>query len=256
MRILTLLENGKINSDEAARLLEALTHQDTHGRHKKHRFWNALEGIPDIITSTFEHSVKNSDADMDLSFPQKENIELKGISGDIKVIGASRDTIEIQKDGFTKTREMDKTLKIKALSGDIKILTNNKTNMMIKGISGDIIINGLNGKINIESVSGDITGEDLAGSLYAKIVSGDVNLAYHELDQADIISGSGDITLKLDERIDAEIDIETEHGDIHCDFDLKQEQKSEHTLKGVINKASSMIRIKNKSGDVFIEKLA
>lgn len=254
LRILNLLEQGKINSDEAARLLEALAQSDNVGRRKKFRLWHALEGLPEIITTAIETSSIHGDSKETLQFPQKSNIEFKGISGDINIIGESRDTIEIQKDGFARTEEKDNALKIKALSGDIQILTNNNTNLIIKGISGDIRITELAGKTSIESVSGDIIGKSLSGSLSVKIVSGDIDLEYTDIEDINIESRSGDIILKLDENIKAKINIETEDGDIDCAFTLKDEVKSAHTLKGIINRPEAMINIKNKSGDVSVKK--
>jgi DUF4097 and DUF4098 domain-containing protein YvlB len=254
LRILNLLEQGRINSDEAARLLEALAQSDKGTKRKKFTFWHSLEGLPEIISTAIETSTKHGNASQTLEFPQKNTIEFKGISGDINIIGESRDTVEIQKDGFMKTNEKEDTLKIKALSGDIKILTDHNTNLVIKGISGDISITDLAGKTDIESVSGDIIGRGLSGSLLVKIVSGDIDFEYLNIDEIDIESRSGDITLFLSEKAEAEVNIETEDGDIMCDFELQNEEKSACLLKGIINKPRAMISIRNKSGDVSIKK--
>ena len=254
LRILNLLEQGKINSDEAARLLEALAQSDRPGKHKRSRLWHSLEGLPEIISTAIETSSIHGYSEETLQFPKKPNIEFKGISGDIVILGESRDNIEIQRAGIGRTKEKDDTLMIKALSGDIKILTCNKTNLMIKGISGDIRIDSVTGKTDIESVSGDIVGNNLAGSLCAKIVSGDIEFEYNNIDDINIESRSGDITLILDEKVETEVNIETEDGDIECDFDLKDEKKSTHSLKGVIHKPKAMINIINRSGDVSIRK--
>ncbi|MGB3342016.1 MAG: DUF4097 family beta strand repeat-containing protein [bacterium] len=255
LRILNLLEQGKINSDEAARLLEALAQSDRGGKRNKFKLWHSLEGLPEIISTAIETSTKHDDSSQTLQFPQKDNIEFKGISGDINIIGESRDTVEVQKDGFVRTKEKDDILIIKALSGDINILTNHNTNLMIKDISGDIDITDLTGKTDIESVSGDINGKGMSGSLSVKIVSGDIDFEYLNVDEVNIESRSGDITLKLLEKVEAEINIETGDGNIMCDFELKNEEKSARFLRGVINEPKAKINIKNKSGDVSIEKM-
>ncbi len=254
LRILNLLEQGKINSDEAARLLEALAQSDKGSKRKKFELWHSLEGLPEIIATAIETSTKHGDSSQTIQFPKKSDIEFKGISGDINIIGESRDTTEIQKDGFVRTKEKDNGLKIKALSGDIKILSDHNTNLAIKGISGDITITDIVGKIDIESVSGDISGKGLSGSLLVNIVSGDIDFEYQKLDEVNIVSRSGDITLRLPEKIETKINIETEEGDIDCEFELKDEEKDAHFLKGIINKPKAMININNKSGDVAIKK--
>ena len=254
LRILNLLEQGKINSDEAARLLEALAQSESTGRRRKFKLWHSLEGLPEIISTAIKTSSFHGHSEEILQFPQKANIEFKGISGDIDILGESRDSIELQKDGIGRTKEKDNTLMIKALSGDIKILTNNNTNLVIKEISGDIGIDSLSGKIDIESVSGDIVGKNLAGSIWVKIVSGDIDLAYKDIGELNIESRSGDITLQLGETVETTLNIETEDGDINCDFALKDEKKSPHFLKGVINRPKATINIVNRSGDVLIKK--
>ena len=254
LQILNLLEQGKINSDEAARLLEALAQSKDPGTRKKFRLWRSLEGLPEIISTAIETSSIHRHTEEKLQFPQKANIEFKGISGDIDILGESRDNIEIHKDGFGRTKEKDNILMIKALSGDIEIRTNHKTNLVIKGISGDIGIDSLCGKIDIESVSGDIVGKNLAGSLCVKIVSGDMDLEYKDIDELNIESRSGDITLRLEKNVETTLNIETEDGDIDCDFTLKDEEKSTHFLKGVINNPKAKINIVNRSGDVSIRK--
>lgn len=258
LRILKLLEEGKINADEAARLLEALSHSERKYRKEPHRIWAHIETIPERIASAFNHSFTsafdNAWTKSTMQFPKKKKIEFQGISGDLVITGTVKDTIEIQKDGYAKIKENDNKLGIKALSGAIKISAPHNTDFEIKGISGDLRISNLMGTIKITSVSGDITGEELSGTFIGDFVSGDVNLDYQKVEKIKIISKSGDIILKLDEKVETEIEVKTEDGDITCDFDLKNEEKKDNWLKGIINKPKTTIEIKNEHGDVKIKK--
>ncbi len=253
LKILKLLEDGKINSDEAARLLEALSQSDIKHRKGRHRIWASIETIPEVIATAISTSFKHSGSKESLQFPGKKKIEFKGISGDVDIIGNSTDTIEIEKDGFVRIKEKNDTLEIKAVSGDIKITAPESTDFEIKGISGDMNIFNTKGRIEIASISGDIKGTELSGSLTGDLVSGDIDLDYIRIDEVRLKVKTADIVLRLNKKIEAEIELETKHGNITCDFDLRDEQKKGNWLKGVINKPKAKIEIKNEYGDISIK---
>jgi len=256
IRILKMLEEGKISAEETARLLEALSHGDTRKRYKT-KLWSSLEGIPEIIATAIDSSINLADTEETLTYARKKRLEFKGISGDLMISGKDDyDKITIQKDGFTKVKEDDKMIGLKALSGDISIRTPRTIDLSLKGISGDLVLNDLNGTIEIETVSGDISGTTLAGGFTGNIVSGDVDLAYTALSKLDIRSRSGNIVIWLDDSIEATLNIENGKGSIKCDFELKDEKRTKTTLSGTINNPKVPIHIQNKSGDISIKKLS
>lgn len=252
LRILKLLEEGKINAEETARLLEALAQSET--KERRGHFWTHLESIPDMVHSAVASSLKYVHTDEKLEIPKKTKIEFKGISGDIEIIGTDTETIKIEKDGFAKISEEGDKLKIKAISGDIKITAPTKIDLEIKGISGNLDIKKIEGKIDLSSVSGDIIGRELNGSFTGEIVSGDLDLDYENIEHIKIKSKSGDVTLRLSEKTAAEIEVETEEGTINCDFQLKDEIKKTNYLKGILNEPEAKIEIKNGYGDVTLKK--
>lgn len=256
LQILKLLEEGKISAEEAARLLEALTHGDTRKRYKA-KIWSSLEGIPEIIATAIDSSAQLADTEETITYPGKKRLEFKGISGDLQISGDPKSNeITIKKDGFTKVKEDDKTINLKALSGDITITTPRTIDLYLKGISGDLMLDNLEGMIEIETVSGDITGSELTGSIRGNIVSGDVELVYTRLKNMDIRSRSGNIVVWLDDSIEAVLDIHNGKGTIQCEFDLEDEKRTKDTLSGTINKPKVPIHIENKSGDIRIKKLS
>lgn len=254
LRILKLLEDGKINADEAARLLEALSHSEGKERRGRHKIWSSFEAIPEVIATAINSSFKDVASRETLQFPRKEKIVFKGISGDVDIVGGASDTITVEKDGFAKIVERPDTLLIKAISGDLKIRLPVETDFTIKGVSGDIKISQLKSTIEITSVSGDIVGKELSGSFVGDFISGDVDLEYQRLNKIKIKSKSGNITLRLDESVEAAIDIETEIGHISCDFELQNEKKEMNKLVGVINKPGGVIEIRNERGNISIRK--
>jgi hypothetical protein len=254
LRVLKLLEDGKINAEEAARLLEALSHTESREKKRKHKVWSSLETIPDVIASAITTSFKHPGVKETIEFPKKKKIDFRGISGDLMINGMTQDVIEVEKDGLAKMKEKNNALEIKALSGKTTINAPITTDFGIKGISGSIRISHIAGSIEIESVSGETIGTELSGSFTGNFISGDVDLDYHKTEKVSIRSKTGNVILRLDTKIEAEIDLETEQGTISCDFALEDEEKKTHRLTGIINKPKAKIEIKSSYGDIAIKK--
>lgn len=253
LQILKLLEEGKINAEEAERLLEAVSRPGAHERGARHRIWGSIEGLPKIISAALGNSFSECNEEFH-KYPSKKKIRFKGISGNLDIEGTDDEKIAIRKDGFANIKEMDDAIAIKALSGNVGITVPKKIDLAIAGISGDIDISNINGDLDIESVSGDITGKSLSGSLTGEIVSGDIDLDYIKVDKITIRSKSGNVILRLDKKVEAEIMVETEGGTVTCEFDLKDKKEEDNTLTGTINKPGVRIEIKNKHGDVEIRQ--
>lgn len=254
LQILKLLEEGKITAEEAERLLEAVGRSSAHEKGTRHKIWSSLEGLPKVISAALGNSFSESAEEEFHKYPSKKKIRFKGISGNLEIEGTDDNKIDIRKDGFAKIKELEDAIAIKALSGNVKIGVPKTTDLSIAGISGDIEISNIAGKLEIESVSGDVTGKNLSGSLSGEIVSGDIDLDYSKVDKIQIKSKSGNVTLRLNEKIEADIEIETAGGTVTCDFELQHKQHEDNILKGTINKPGASIEIKNKHGDVEIRK--
>ncbi len=252
MKILKLLEEGKINAEEAARLLEAIGESEPHRR--RGFFGKNFESIPTIISSIFDASFKNHATEEKIKVSPKKKIELKGLGGDINLYGAEVSEISVEKDGCAKIEEQPDLLRMKTISGDIKIIVPLNTDIEIRSISGNVTLNNLNSKVWMSSVSGDIEGRGLEGSFSGEFVSGDVDLEYGRVEQITIYSRTGDITLKLDEGVESEIEISTVSGDLNCDLPLTDVIKKHNYLKGILNAPKSKILLKSNHGDITVEK--
>lgn len=259
LRILKLLEEGRISAEEASRLLEALGGGESRKRHHPHglSFWHSLESIPEMVTSAMAGAFADLSSLDPVGYPRKPRLELRLVSGDIEIQGRpDADLITVRKDGIGKVKEHGDTLEIKTISGNMSITLPAKTDLLIKGVSGDISLSTIDGRIEMTSVSGDITGKNLAGSLVADIVSGDADFAFDRVDRIEIFEKTGDVTLRLPENTAAEIEVSTGagEGDVECEFDLRERLQKDNLLKGIINKPGGKIVIKNDYGDVAILK--
>lgn len=255
MQILKMLEDGKINAQEAERLLEALSHSASRERKNKFKIWSSIEGIPKFISAAIGNSFTDSETVESMHYDAKKRLSFNGVSGNLEISGTDTTKITVERDGFSKIKEDDETLSIKTLSGDVKVQVPRNIDISVTGISGDISITDINGTTNIESVSGNFTGKGLSGSVFGEFVSGDIDILCNKFEKIKIKSRSGDVTLQLDKKVEAEIEMETGSGSMQCDFDLLAENRSKNELKGIINKPTGQICIKSKSGDLSIKKI-
>ncbi|UCF70986.1 MAG: DUF4097 family beta strand repeat protein [candidate division WOR-3 bacterium] len=258
MQILKMLEQGKINAQEAERLLEAVTQSEAKERKGKHKIWSSIEGIPKVISAVIGNAIDDAQCQREgpLQYPKKKKLSFNSISGDLQIIGTDTDKIEVQKDGLARIRHDDEALYIKTLSGDIQISLPRATEISIAGISGDMDISDTAGPLHIESVSGDVTGKNLSGSFSGEFVSGDIDLEYNKVDEINIRSRSGDVNLILSKKVEAKIELESRAGNISCEFELKDEERTDHEVKGIINRATGEIEIKSKSGNISVREKA
>lgn len=255
MKILKLLEEGKITAEEAERLLEAVGESEFR---RRRGFFFGLESLSDIMSdmmgSIFINSYKTSTTTERIEVGKKKKVIFKVVSGDAEINGKDISEFVINKNGIIKVIDEDEMLLIKAVSGNLEIDTPKKIDLEIKGVSGNLVINGIEGNIEIATVSGDITGKGLKGSFYGKFVSGDVELEYEKVDGIQIESKSGDVILKIDENIEAEIEISSRYGDIDCELPLRDVTKQRNYLRGILNSPKSKIVIRNSYGDVSVER--
>ncbi len=210
----------------------------------------------EVVLPSF--SIRNGSADLVVRVPQHSQLEVTGVSAEIKVTQVSGRT------------------RLKSVSGDV-VASISSTEVEMQSVSGDVALNGggASGNAQIKSVSGDVSIKAFAGSLDAASVSGDVVVNMEHLRDLHLRSTSGDVvvsgSLDAGARIEAESvsgdvklelpakggfvsDIETFSGDIGGCFSKQVTRASEHgpgkRLVVTEGKGDARIRVKSFSGDI------
>ncbi len=133
-------------------------------------------------------------------------------------------------------------------------------------IAGDVIIDKAMDNLNINAVKSDIEIKEAARSVYIESSNADIELGKRVLEKDDKIlikNRVGDITLYLDEDINAELVARIEYHDdfdwdIDSDFELdrlkteRSGRKGYISKKGWLNNGGGTIILHNKSGDIYI----
>ena len=289
-RVLRLLEEGKINAEQAARLIEALRPR----REEVNDFTELprpprpprpplpprvamaeLDRIPDIVAGAVASAMKSgfgTAAELKSAFPGKSSLFLKSVSGDVQVTGWDEDRIEVESTGgFAKVRERDDKVMIRSISGDYTIRTPREARLELVSVSGDVEVSGVGGRFVLKSVSGDVDLVGFKGEVEASVVSGDLSLdgfsgkVLVESKSGDItcrpagplegsmVSKSGDIELQLAADADLVLDMECEEeGEIvvGLSFPFETLEEEEHRLKLELGDGNRELVLRTRDGEI------
>ena len=269
MRILKLLEDGKINSEEAERLIGAMNEKGPRGFYvpvppkMPKEFLDKMENIPEqigrAVSTAFGAMGANGGKRI---FRGMKKIEIKVVSGDIEIVPSEED---ITIDGSAwpmKSNIEDETLLIKCVNGDFTAELPNdlegrislvsadlsardlRGNIQLQDISGDIELDSCSGEWDIRSVSGDVEGRGLTGRFGIKTKSADVDLDISDEGKFDIETISGDIEITIPEGSKVSINVASEKGEVNIPENLEGDVEPE--------KADIVISARSERGDIII----
>ena len=121
-------------------------------------------------------------------------------------------------------------------------------------VSGNVDVSGVTGELRASSVSGDVRVSGSAvSSLNAKSVSGDVEVKITSLSgngALDAQSVSGNITLTLPAKFDADLSMRTVSGDIDSDYPITLNTRRRGRVEGKIGAGGRELDLSTVSGDV------
>ncbi len=278
-RILKLLEDGKINAEEATKLLEALgepfrfTHRGPgadFGERIARKVELSLKGLPDMIESSIWFA--GSGKEKELEFDPKERLVIKAVSGDVTIKGDDERKIRIKLCNGHKVSETENELALKTMSGDIDLRVNSSQKIELKAAAGDVSASNLDaeltlrcgggdleleniaGKLSVAVGGGDVEGRNISAELNIRVGGGDIDLDLSACPGGRIELGGGDITLAIPERADVELIVhKPKRGDISSDFDFETPEDVEE-FNFTIGKPKAKLYVRTKHGDITIRK--
>ncbi len=194
-----------------------------------------------------------------LMVPHGADVEVSVVSADVE-IDEVRGEVEIEAvSGEIVLRGEPAEIEVATVSGnlDLDVATDVAA---LACVSGDIEIKGVRRELECAVVSGNITvdaGKDME-SLECETVSGDITVTGSIARGAEwqVSAHSGDITLKLIGKVNAEFDVETFSGEIHDMFGHSAERTSKYApgseLSFTEGDGDANVEIEAFSGDVKV----
>lgn len=292
MRILNLLKEGKITTEEASSLLDALEQKSEEKRHREFIFhmphipkaaFAAFGKVPEIVTkivtdscsAAVDKAMGESGEISERRFSAKENIVIRAVSGDIDIEGVKSNEIILDACcGLQKIEDKENELILNMISNDIDLKVPNKTNIRISSVSGDIEcteitgnlevqtasgdleLEKISGKVEIKSASGDIEISKFSGAVDVKTASGDIEVEFNVFEESTIETKSGDISVVLPKKMNAVIELFSEDGEIETSIDKSYEELEKKTgyLKIGVGDKTKKLYCHTKSGDIVLRQ--
>ena len=199
----------------------------------------------------------NVSVDYKVWIPEQAAVEVKSVSGDVKVapIGGAAKVKCVSGNvdlGGAAGADVD------LVSGDLT-LANIAGDAYLKAVSGNIEASGVKGSVEVEAVSGDIQLLNVSGAqtINAKSVSGNITYtgALNEGGRYEIKTHSGDVRMVVPAGSAFELEANTFSGDIASDFEITVVGKmSPREIHGTVGKGGTTVILKSFSGNVDLKK--
>ncbi len=196
---------------------------------------------------------ENLKDDISLTVPDKVELDVRTISGDItisKMTGYIRcKTIS----GKIHIQTAKKGAWVWSVSGDITI-QEVQGKLYAKTVSGDIGLKGKMSQAKVTSISGDIDLYGIDGSVKANSTSGYIKFegALHKGSNIIVHSHSGDIAGTLKAQDGVNYSLHTFSGDLSIHKGSESIQCKESQCKGAIGKGGAEMKLNTFSGDINI----
>jgi hypothetical protein len=199
----------------------------------------------------------NVSVDYKVWVPDQAAVELKSVSGDVRVaplggkamIGCVSGNVDLLGAAGADVDLVSGDLTLENIAGDA----------YLKAVSGNIKATRVNGSVEAEAVSGDITLRDVsdAQTVSAKNVSG--NITYVGKIKAggryEIKAHSGDVRMTIPADSNFDFDANTFSGDIDISFEIRVVGKiSPREVHGTVGKGGATVVLKSFSGNVDLKK--
>lgn len=209
--------------------------------------------ILEIPEGVRELEVMTGSGDIEAAQICGEELHVKTASGDVQVQKVNyKKTTVVSASGDIELQDINaEVLTVSATSGDVSTEGLTVQKLEIATSSGDIEVTRADAKeTTIRTSSGDTSYSGKAAIFHGKSGSGDQEIGItNVLNQADIVSGSGDVELKLGSNTGATITAITGSGDVDVRTNYSYTQENN---RFVVGDGTADINMKSGSGDIEV----
>jgi len=174
------------------------------------------------------------------------SIQVGDLGGDLRIAASS---------GNAEIRRVKGVLAVEATSGNVQAFEVGG-DVVVSLITGDLMLEGCLGNVNFSTSSGNATIIDVLGGVNATSSSGNLDVVILPVGEKEFYlnTASGDVALRFDpaKNYGFLLNVNTCTGSIQGDLDIRLDQISRRTLKGVAGNGKSRVVIETASGNVSI----
>jgi DUF4097 and DUF4098 domain-containing protein YvlB len=197
-----------------------------------------------------------SDGRFEITVPVGARVSARSWSGSVSARGVHGDLEARTQSADIDLRDVGR-IDVESLSGDV-VIQGVDGESMIHTVSGDIALGGARGDVEIETVSGDIDLRDVvAKQIRTHTTSGDVEFSGQIIPDGryEYNTHSGEIRLTLPADVGAQLNVATFNGGIESDFPITLKAGTEHgnkRLSFTLGQGSARITAETFSGDITL----
>jgi len=246
-------------------------------------FWTLVRRINDRayidltieVPSAFDAKVSSTSGDVQITsleggvklFGSSGDVFLKGIggtalvelsSGDVDAGAIGKDLHIRMSSGDAVARDIGGSVSVQGTSGDAEVYDVGG-DATVELSSGDLTLEGCRGNVSALAYSGNIGIDDVEGAVDARTASGDIDVTLTPVGAKEHLleSSSGDVDVAFHtlEGYGFLLEVDTGSGSIEGDLDIKLDEISRKTLKGVVGKGGGRVSIETASGDIRISQI-
>jgi hypothetical protein len=203
-----------------------------------------------------EHSFRGGEARLHIKVPKDSELHLTTVSADATVGGVNGIQRVNAVSGDVTTEIGAGNLELKTVSGDIKIKGHGQpAQLRVTTVSGDVHLEHGAGDLETTTVSGTlVVSLDTARSVHARTTSGDMHFDAHMTRGATFEAStvSGDLSVRASAEGGYGYEVSTFSGDISDCFGGQKAEKGivGHSMSGTRGDGAGHMRLKTMSGDV------
>jgi len=226
---------------------------------------------PGRVEVRTEHTGRNDRVSVEytVSVPVSAAVDLKSISGDVKVTGVQGAVRAESISGTLTTASTPRLEFAKTVSGDVDLVdASADAELAASSVSGAVRARGLKARaLDLGTVSGNVLLSNVACErLNIRSVSGDVEYSgtFARNGRYDINSHSGDVRLTLSSDVGFELNANSFSGSIRSDLPLtigptsartdRRRPGPGHATQGVYGDGSASLTVRTFSGSIIITK--
>jgi hypothetical protein len=203
-----------------------------------------------------QHDVPGLQLDLEIAAPGKAAVEVKSMSGDVKVSGTKSSCKVSSQSGDVSLSGLDGLVEVVNQNGNVSVKDSETSSLSIESKSGDVSLGRIQGNVSVRTASGDVTLHECSGkTLSVESVSGDVAL---DLDEpvsgtVNVRTVNGASMIAIADGSDCRVSLSTLRGDVHCDLELKDEARQDQHVTGRLGKGEGSIDVSAVNGNVVMK---
>lgn len=178
-------------------------------------------------------------------------LRAESTSGDLELSGMAAGVLRTVS-GDVVASDVAGPIEVRTTSGDLAV-RGASDSLVLRSVSGDIHVDRAPRGLSATTTSGGIQVRSGSGIVKIGASSGDVDLRLASpLNRADISTGSGDITVRLDPGLGCELELRTSNGALNIDLPLEVKIVTRHLVTGRVRQGTSPVVLRSSSGDIHL----